>query len=248
MITATVLTKNSEGTIKRTLDSLTSFAEVLLLDSGSTDATLAIAQTYPNVQIHRGPFLGFGPMHNYGAKLANYDWIFSVDSDEVVSPELEAEIRSLPLNPNHVYRMERHNYFNNKRIKGCSGWYPDWVVRLYNRKSTSFSHDLVHEKVLTQNLRVVSLSSPLLHTPYREVGDFLTKMQRYSTLYAEQKDPKNASLSQALFHGFFAFFKSYVFKQGFLAGKEGLILSLYMGHTAYYKYLKLLEKKERLKS
>lgn len=237
MISVTILTKNSARTLKKTLDSLSNFPEVLIYDTGSTDATLSIAATYPNTKILSGTFQGFGKTHNTASSLASHDWILSLDSDEVLSPPLSAEILKLPFDPNKVYAMSRHNYFNGKWIKGCGGWYPDWVVRLYNRKETSFTEDPVHEKILTQNKTFVRLRSPLLHTPYLEISDFLSKMQLYSTLFAENKT-KNGSLFKALLHGYFAFFKSYILKRGFLEGKEGFIISLYNSHTTFYKHLK----------
>ena len=243
MITATVLTKNNQKTLKKTLDSLTKIPEVIVLDSGSTDETLKIAQTYPNVTIHSSPFLGFGPMHNYGAKLANYDWILSIDSDEILSEPLSQEILTLSLDPQNIYSLNRQNYFNGKQIKWCGGWYPDPVIRLYNRKMTKFSEDLIHEKVEQNDLNIVSLNSPLFHTPYLEIGDFLEKMQHYTTLFADQKRGEESSLGRALLHSWGAFIKSYIFKRGFLGGKEGFIISAYNSHTAFYKYLKLSENK-----
>lgn len=242
MISATVLTKNCEKTLAETLSSLAAFPEVILLDSGSEDATLEIAARYPNVSLHKSTFLGFGPMHNYASKLATHDWILSIDSDEVISDDLASELLSIQLDEQCVYTLYRHNYFNGRHMKWCAGWHPDPVVRLYNRKTTRFSNDLVHEKVLSDGLKTIPLKSPLLHTPYLEMSDFLDKMQRYSTLFAEQRQGEKSSLTRALLHGTGAFWKSYLFKRGFLGGKEGFIVSLYNGHTAYYKYLKLAEK------
>ncbi len=239
MITVTILTKNSEKTIKETLDSLKNFSEVIVLDSGSTDETLKIAQAYPNVTTHTSPFLGFGPMHNYATKLASNDWVLSVDSDEILSEELIKEIHNLSLDKETVYAIQRHNYFNGKWVKYCGGWHPDIVLRLYNRKTTQFSGDLVHEKVQTKDLIVEKLAHPIKHTPYQEIGDFLYKMQQYSALFAEQNQGMEASLGQALLHGWGAFLKSYILKRGFLGGKEGFIISLYNSHTAFYKYLRL---------
>lgn len=242
MITATVLTKNSQKTLKKTLDSLRSFPEVILLDSGSSDDTLRIAKTYPNVVIHASPFLGFGPMHNIASDYASHDWIFSVDSDEVVTDELVEEIQQLKLNPMSIYSIQRYNYFNGKHIKWCGGWHPDFVWRLYHRKKTSFSSDLVHEKIEKKDLTIVPLRGVISHTPYGEMKDFLDKMQHYSTLFADQNSGKNSSVFHALIHSWSAFIKSYIFKRGFLGGKEGLIISIYNSHTAFYKYLKLAEK------
>jgi glycosyltransferase involved in cell wall biosynthesis len=248
MISVTILTKNCQDTLAQTLASVQKFSEVIIYDSGSTDKTLEIARKFPNVKVVQGNFTGFGPTHNAASASASHDWILSIDSDEVLSQELAAEILQLKLDPFCIYELDRRNYFNGKWIRYCGGWSPDPVVRLYHRLATQFSDDAVHEKVIQKNLKVIPLSPPLFHTPYRSMGDFLAKMQIYSTLFAEQhKGKKSSSLLKAISHGAFAFLKSYFLKRGFLGGKEGLIISLYNGHTAFYKYLKLMEANFRLK-
>ncbi len=240
MITVTVLTKNCQETLVATLASLQKFPEVIVYDSGSTDLTLEVAEKFPNVKIIHGKFIGFGPTHNAASSHATYDWILSIDSDEILTPELADEILSLSLNSKYLYQIDRHNYYNGKWIRWCGGWYPDPVIRLYDRKSTRFTDDAVHEKIIATNLKVIPLSFPMTHIPYRSIEDFLTKMQSYSTLFSEQhRGKKSSSLGKAIFHGSFAFLKSYLLKRGILGGKEGLIISLYNGHTAFYKYLKL---------
>lgn len=238
-ISVTILTKNAERHLSRVLALLTDFGEVLLLDSGSTDHTLEIAATFPFVKVHRQPFLGFGPQHNKASLLATKDWILSIDADEVLSDELIAELSRLCLDSNKVYSVLRHNYFNGKWIQ-YSSWQHDYRSVLYDRRRTSFSQDAVHEKILLQEgMSEVKLHSPLLHYPYHSIEDFLVKMNRYSTLFAEQKQGKRSSLGTAILHGVWAFFRSYLLKKGFLDGCEGWIISVYNGHTAYYKYLKL---------
>ncbi len=244
MITVTILTKNSALTLKETLDSVKDFKEVLLWDTGSTDQTLEIAATYPNTRVISSSFQGFGKTHNLASSAASYDWILSLDSDEVLSPALAKEILKLPLDPTRVYAILRRNYFNGKWIRWCGGWHPDWICRLYNRQNTQFTDAAVHEKVITKGLQIHRLSHSMSHVPYREIGDFLSKMQLYSTLFAEERrGQKHACLSKALLHSFSAFLKSYLLKRGFLGGREGLIISLYNSHTTFYKYLKLSENK-----
>lgn len=242
MISVTVLTKNSQETLPATLQSLQKFPEVLVFDSGSKDATLEIAQKFPNVRIFNGTFTGFGPTHNDASNRASNDWILSIDSDEVLSEALIEEILKIKLDENCVYQLQRKNYFNGKWIRWCGGWHPDPVLRLYHRKATRFTDDAVHEKVILGHLKLISLTAPLLHTPYRSMEDFLEKMQAYSTLFAQQNQgKKHSSMGKAFLHGYFAFFKSYFLKRGVLGGKEGFIISMYNGHTAFYKYLKLME-------
>jgi glycosyltransferase involved in cell wall biosynthesis len=242
MISVTILTKNSAETLAATLDSLKTFDDVLILDTGSTDATLEIAKKYPNVTVRTMQFLGFGATHNVASALASRDWILSVDSDEVLSPELVDELHALPLDPACVYSIARLNYLNGKQIKWCGGWHPDRVIRLYNKQKTAFDQSQVHEKVISKGLQEIQLHHPMHHTPYRQMADFLNKMQAYSTLFATQHaEKRSASLGKAILHSWFAFFKSYVLKRGFMGGKEGAIISFYNAHTAFYKYLKLDE-------
>jgi glycosyltransferase involved in cell wall biosynthesis len=239
-ISVTILAKNAAQTLEATLDSLKRFPEVLLLDTGSVDGTQEIAKKYPNVRLIEEPFQGgFGRMHNLASALASHDWILSLDSDEILAPDLVDEILALQLDAGAVYQFNRCNYFQGKWIKCCAGWHPDPIIRLYHRKATGFTDAAVHEKVIADHLKVISLEGKCLHTPYRSIEDFLFKMQLYSTLFAEQNKGKSSSLSKAIFHGMAAFFKNYILKRGFLGGKEGLILSLYNAHTTYYKYLKL---------
>lgn len=244
MISVCILTKNAASTLRATLDSLRSFSEVILLDNGSTDETLSLARAYPNVQIHETPFIGFGPLRNKASLLARYDWILSVDSDEIVSPALLAEIDQLSLDPACAYVLPRHNYYNGKRIRGC-GWDPEYVARLYHREHARFSDAQVHESLIAN--RKQRLSGPLYHTPYRSTTDFLAKMQHYSTLFAEQNQgKKRASFPIALLHASAAFCRSYFLKRGIFCGAEGFLISLYNANTTLYKYLKLAEKNRKI--
>ncbi len=239
MISVCMLTKNAEASLAPTLESLIGFSEVVILDNGSSDKTLEIAKKYPNVRIEHSPFIGFGPLRNLASKYALNDWILAIDSDEILSPPLLGELSTLKLDSQCVYSIPRHNYYNGKRIRGC-GWDPERVVRLYHRKTARYADSQVHESLESDDLKIISLKSPLLHTPYRSTSDFLSKMQHYSTLFANQSQGnKKSSLAKAIGHGFFAFFKSYILKRGCFCGREGFIISVYNGNTAFYKYLKL---------
>jgi len=241
MISVTIIVKNGERHLREVLNALQGFDEVLLYDTGSTDQTLEIAQNYSNVVITQKEFSGFGPAHNEAAALAKNEWILAIDADEIVSSELAKEILETPLNQDTVYALPFHNFYKNKQIKWC-GWYPESHIRLYHKEMTSFSNAMVHEGVITKGLKVKTLSSPVRHYPYASISDFLIKMDRYSTLFAKQyQNKRRSSPLIALTHGAAAFFKSYLLKRGFLGGFEGLLISAYNGHTAFYKYLKLYE-------
>jgi glycosyltransferase involved in cell wall biosynthesis len=247
MITVTILTKNSQKYLREVLTALHRFDEVLIYDNGSTDNTLEIAGSFPNVTIYRGDFKGFGPTHNAASAVAKHDWILSIDSDEVATPEMVADIMSLDLDPKTVYSFPRHNFYRGTFIRWC-GWFPDRQYRLYNRKKTSFSDAHVHEAILLNGMVHCSLKGPLRHYSYDSHADFLAKMQSYSDLFAKQNcGKKKASLAKAILHGLAAFFKAYILKRGILGGYEGFVISVYNGNTAFYKYLKLLEANEKVK-
>ena len=242
MISVTILTKNSARYLPRVLEALSDFDELVVYDTGSTDSTLEIAKGYPNVSIHEGPLEGFGVTHNKASALARHDWILSVDSDEVMTEDLSAEIDDLILDPSTVYSIARRNEYNGRWIRWC-GWWPDRVCRLYHRKTTDFSHAEVHEAIQTKGLQIIPLNGKLLHFPYASTADFLAKMQVYSELFARQyKGRRQSSVTRAVLHGVFAFFKSYVLKRGIIGGREGFIISVYNANTAFYKYLKLWER------
>jgi len=245
MISITILVRNSEETLERTLKSTTLFPEVLLLDTGSTDSTLEIAKKYPNVKICEAPFQGFGKTHNVATGLASHDWIFSLDSDEVLSEELIKELQEKTLDPECVYAVRRKNYLYDQEIKGCSGWHPDWIVRLYNRTKTTFNDAEVHEKIIVGSLKKENLLHTMSHVPYRKISDFLYKMQSYTDLFAKQnKGQKESSMMKAIIHSWATFLKSYILKKGFTQGSAGFLISVYNGHVAFYKYLKLKEENQ----
>jgi glycosyltransferase involved in cell wall biosynthesis len=242
MISVCILTKNSSATLEKTLKSVCSFSEVLILDNGSTDDTLLIAASFANVQIRHSPFIGFGNLRNQAAKFAKYDWILALDSDEELSFSLLEEFKNLSLQNDYVYSISRHNFYNGKRIRGC-GWDPDRVVRLYNRQQTQYDEADVHEAVLVKHLQKIALCHPIFHTPYRSTEEFLSKMQHYSSLFAQQNvGKKRSSFLKALAKGSFSFFRSYFLQKGLFLGKEGFLISLYNANTTFYKYLKLAEK------
>lgn len=241
MISVTILVKNGEKRLKEVLAALACFDDIILYDTGSSDRTLEIAAQFPRVRVYQKQFIGFGPCHNEAAALAKHEWILSIDSDEVLSPQLAQEIAGLTLDTGSVYSLPFFNFYNGKHIKWC-GWYPESHIRLYHKQKTAFSEAMVHEGVMSQGLKKVTLSHPVYHYPYSSISDFLVKMERYSTLFAQQYyTKKNASPLTAITHGLAAFFRSFVLKRGFLGGYEGFLISAYNGHTAFYKYLKLYQ-------
>lgn len=255
-ISAVILVKNAELTIKECLQSLKEFDEIVLLDNESVDSTLEIARefgkTYKNLRIESSPFLGFGALKNKAISLAKNDWIFSIDSDEVLESSALQEIKSLDLKDNHIYALPRKNLYQGEWIKAC-GWHPDFVWRLFNKNFTRFNENIVHESVMIpQGAVKCYLKGALKHYACSGIPQLLDKLQRYTSLYATQSAQitdfktaqnlaKKATLSRAITHGLFGFIKHYVFKKGILYGYKGFVISLCNALGSFFKYAKLYE-------
>jgi len=240
-ISVVIIAKDAEQHIKNCLDSITNFSEVILYLNNSKDKTEEIAQNYANVSIIQGEFDGFGKTKKRATSFTKNDWLLSLDSDEVLSPELIKEITTKQLDDKTVYSILRKNHYQQKWIK-CCGWNNDYVPRLFNKKITNFNKKEVHEGIITQGLSVKKLSYHLNHYPFDNAGQLLYKMNKYATLYAkEHHGTKKSSPLKALFSGSFAFIKNYFLQKGFLCGYEGLLISISNANGAFYKYIKLYE-------
>ena len=247
-VSVTMLVKNAEKYLQQVLTALTDFDEIILLDNGSTDRTLAIAEQFANVNIHFHEFNGFGPMKNLAASFARNDWIINIDSDELFPQELIHEIRQLDFaDVNKVYAILRINHYRGKPIKTC-GWYPDYVKRLYNRTRVNFNDKQVHEGLeIPDDVKLVKLNNSFNHYSFESAVGLINKMQQYTTLFAEQqKFRKRASIGAAIGHGASAFVKNYVLKRGFMSGADGFVISFANASGAYYKYVKLAEANQAL--
>ncbi len=245
-ISVTILTKNSSKYIKQCLEALQSFDEIIILDNGSTDDTLKIAQHYPHVKIVTHDFIGFGPLKNMALTHASNEWILSVDSDEIFSKALVDEILNLSLEKHTIYSILRDNYYGDQHIDGC-GWQNDYVQRLFNKNITQFSDKQVHESLIIKpHLTIKKLTHRFKHYSYDNTSHLIDKMQKYSSLYAqEHKNTKTSSPSKAFLRGTYTFIKNYWFQRGFLCGYAGFLISLTNASTTYYKYIKLYEENKK---
>lgn len=240
-ISVTILTKNSQEYIRRCLEPLQTFDEIIILDNGSTDDTLIIAQQYPNVKIFKNEFIGFGALKNLAIEYSQNDWIFSIDSDEIATPSLIHEIQSMKFDQNTIYAIRRSNFYGDKKIQ-CCGWDNDFVKRIFNKQSTKFSDDLVHESLIEHHLNIKKLKNELEHYSFKNADELITKMQKYSSLWAQdKKGKKKSSPLQAIMRAFFTFIKFYFLKKGFLNGYQGLVISISNANGTFYKYIKLYE-------
>ncbi len=239
-LSVVLITKNEEDNIRRCLDSVSFADEIIVVDSGSTDKTVEIAESY-QARIFCHEWHGFGPAKQAGVEKASGDWILSIDADEEVTPELASEIKSKIENDNGTcgYYFKRKTKFLGRWILHC-GWYPDYVLRLFQKQKGRFDNSIVHEKVVTAG-PVDYLSSELLHYSYPNLEHYLNKFNRYTTMGAEEafRKGRKARLSDIVIKPAASFVKHYLIKQGFRDGPEGLVLSFLSAMSVMVKYAKL---------
>ncbi len=236
-----LISYNAAKTLAQCLDSVRWAHEIIVLDAHSTDDTLAIAQRY-TPQVYSADWEGFGKQKNKALDKATQEWVLSLDSDEVITPELAAEIQQV-LNANSEYQayyLPRHSYFCNRLIRH-GDWGKDRVLRLFKRGSGRFDNAPVHEKLILEGPTTV-LKNPMLHYTAPSLTQVLEKMNRYSSLGAEKKlaAGKTSSLRQALLHGLWAFVRCYILRAGFLDGRAGFVLAVTVAEGTYYRYLKMI--------
>ena len=236
-ISVVIMAKDAQETIEETLNSLKSFNEVILYLNNSQDKTAQIAQNFKNVNIITGDFIGFGPTKNAAATHATNDWIFSLDSDEVILPKLLNELNTLSLQNEHeLFKIKRDNYFLNKKVK-YSGWGNDWLIRLYNRKEHQFNDNQVHEFIPHKEGTIeISLKHSFRHNAVQDINQFLQKVMSYSDLAANNK--KTCSFIVVLLKAIFAFFKTYFLQLGFLDGWRGFVISISNFNGKFFRYTK----------
>lgn len=239
-LSVTIITQNEVDNIGRCLESVIWADEIVVVDSGSTDGTLEICERY-KCKIIKTEWRGFGPTKHLAVEHASNDWIFSIDSDEEVTPQLRQEIEALFSSEpkQNAYRVKRSSFYLGKQIK-YSGWDRDLPLRIFNKKHGQFNLKQVHESVEIDGERGL-LRGPLLHYTYPTVSSHIAKMNRYSDLSAEEAlaRGKTSSVAGAIFRGFAKFFKMYVIKRGFLDGTTGFILAKNSAFGVYLKYLKI---------
>jgi glycosyltransferase involved in cell wall biosynthesis len=237
-ISAIIITRNEAAHIADCLAGLAFCDERIVVDCGSDDETVRLAQA-GGARVETHAWEGFGRQKNYALSLASGDWVLSVDADERVGPELAAEIVRTVAKPTaDAYAMPRLSRFCGRPMRH-SGWYPDYVVRLFRRGRARFSDDPVHERVICEGPGA-RLSNPLQHEPVRRLEDALARMDRYSTAGAAMlMDRKsNVSFAAGILHGAWTFVRTYVLRGGFLDGPEGFLLAVANAEGTYYRYMK----------
>jgi glycosyltransferase involved in cell wall biosynthesis len=237
-LSAIVITRNEAAKIADCLDSLAFCDERIVVDCGSEDDTARIAREH-GARVEHHAFEGFGAQKNFALSLASGEWVLSVDADERVSPALAAEITTaIGKSGADGYEMPRSSSFLGRTMRH-SGWYPDYVLRVFRRGRTRFSDKIVHERVVCEG-PVRRLREPLLHVPVDRIEDALSRMDRYSSAGAEQMvaSGRRVTFASGFLHGFWTFVRIYVLRAGFLDGREGLLLAIATAEGSYYRYMK----------
>jgi len=240
-ISAVLIVKNEAKKLSACLQTLQWADEILVLDSGSDDDTLAVAQAHSARVFVNTDWQGFGVQRERAAQLATGDWIFMVDADEQVTPELQASICAAVQQGDAIWQVNRLCWCFGRFIKH-SGMHPDWVPRLYPRGRALYDDTRVHERLVNnRQLPVRKLSGFLLHYVYDSVSHQQQKAAHYAQEWALQRRRagKTASLASASLHAFACFIRMYVIRAGFLDGKPGLLLALLQSQATFAKYAEL---------
>ena len=242
-ISAVVITYNEESNIESCVTALQKVAaEVLIVDSNSTDKTRAIAKKL-GATVVETKWQGYAATKNFGNSVATNDWILSIDSDEVLSEELIESIKTLTLDEQKVYALDRLTNYCGQWIKH-SGWYPEWKVRLFHRSHTQWEGEFVHEQLVhSQSLLVQKVKGKLFHYSYKTLDDHWRRIENYARLSAleMQSKGKQSSFVKLWISPAIRFLKTYFLKMGFLDGKNGWIISIRNAKLVHLKYRILQE-------
>lgn len=240
-LSAVLIVKNEAQKLRACLDSLRWVDEIVILDSGSDDETPQIAQEYSTQFYQNTDWQGFGVQRQRAADLASGDWIFMIDADERVTPELRSAIESAINQGDAIWHINRLAWCFGRFIKH-SGLHPDWIPRLYPKDKARFDETRVHERLVNHlNLPVRRLKGVLLHYIFDSVRHQQQKAAHYAEEWAIQKfaTGKRTTLVSASLHALACFLRMYVVRAGFLDGKQGYLLAVLLSQATFAKYAEL---------
>jgi glycosyltransferase involved in cell wall biosynthesis len=239
-ITVTIITLNEAEFIQDCIESAWKVAdEIIVVDSLSSDNTQEIARKY-GAKVYEQSYLGDGPQKDYGVQFASNDWILHLDADERIDDLMLAEINALDLSGTSydAFAFRRKNYIGNRWQKV---WYPDYMIRLYNKNRCRFLPMIGHTSLNTKNYQ--RLKGNIIHYSFKDIGDYISRAAKYSKRDAKVLFDSNRKVSNfdPLLHGLTAFLKLFFLKKGFLYGLDGLTASLLSGFRSYMKYAQVIE-------
>lgn len=241
-LSVVIITHNEENNIKECLESVKWAGEIIVVDSESSDKTEEICRAF-KVNFVKEPWKGFALQKNSAIEKATRDWILSLDADERVTPELKKEIITVmeSVNPKDGYFIARKNFFLGRWIRRC-GWYPDYNLRLFQRGKGLFGVREVHEALKIKGA-TGHLKYPMEHHTYKSLDEFMSRLDRYSTLAAQEllKEKKSYGILHIVFRPFYTFISMYLLRLGFLEGYYGFVLSVLYAFYTFLKYIKLRE-------
>ena len=241
-LTAVILTKNEAGRIRDCIESVRWAAEILVVDDGSTDDTVAVAERLGARVLRRAMDLE-GRHRNWAHAQAAQEWILSLDADERVTPELAEELATLFRGqpPFDIYAIPRRNYLGTRWIR-YGGWYPSAQIKLFKRSVFRWEETTVHPRALSDRPSS-QLRGDLIHYTYRDIRDFVDKMNRQTTLEAQKwvADKRRITMGKALWRTVDRFFRAYVGKKGYREGFIGFLLAAFGGWYQLLSYTKYLE-------
>lgn len=242
-LTAIVTTFNEEGNIADCLASLSFADEILVVDSFSTDRTVAIASGFPATRVLQHEYAGNGPQCNWAMEQATHPWVLIVDADERVTPELAREIESLLARGPSAehYFLRRDNLFVD-RVIHHSGWGGDRLVRLLRRGSARYPEQRVHADMRPDG-PTPTLSAPLVHYTCRSLPQYLEKLHRYAEWGARDLAGRgrDAGVVEVVLRPAWRFFRAYVLEAGFADGLHGLVVCALQSYGVFLKWARLWE-------
>ncbi|WP_283604155.1 glycosyltransferase family 2 protein [Serratia proteamaculans] len=241
-LSVVIIAKNEAGLLPDCLRSVDWAEEIVMLDSGSQDESVAVAESLGAKVFTHIDWQGFGKQRQLAQSYASHDYILMIDADERVTPELRQSIEQTLAAPddNQVYSCARRNLFLGRFMRH-SGWYPDRVNRLYANQRYRYNDNLVHESLTINGAKVVPLSGDLLHLTCRDFFAFQRKQLRYAEEWANQRHQagKRCGYLSILTHTLGAFCKTWLLRAGFLDGKQGLLLAVVNAQYTFNKYAAL---------
>ena len=240
-LSAVIITRNAAAQLVECLESVRFADEILIVDSGSQDATLDIARRH-NARVVRQDWLGYGKQKQFAVAQAANDWVLCLDADERVSAPLAHRIQEALRKPNcFAYDMPRCNRFMGRWLRHGEG-YPDPNLRLFHRQHARWSDDPIHEHVVTTE-KVGRLDGDLLHETETTLAEYLEKQNRYTTLQAERLHAagKRVGAARLVLSPFARFIKFYFLRRGFLDGVPGLVHIIMGCFNSFMKYAKLMQ-------
>jgi len=244
-LSALIVAFNEADQIERCLEALAFCDEIIVVDSESTDETVELARRFTD-RVFVEPWRGYGGQKQFALELCRGEWVLWIDADEVVSPELARSIEAAVVSTSfRGYSVARRVFYLGDWIRH-GGWGKDWVLRLFRRETSRFRLDLVHEGVDLAG-PIGKLSGPLDHYSYRSLSHHWSKIDQFTSLWAEQRweSGKPARVGDLLFRPFGRWFKIYVLKQGWRDGWRGFVVAGLAAAYVLVKYAKLKEKEFR---